>query len=146
MKFKSEKGYTGIDISVSIIVLFIFVSIIATLSYNFNSSVKEVELKSEATAIAVDEIENMKLLDFEEIENRSIANGNSQYIPIDNTKDSEEIDGKEGFYRTIIIEDYADIQADKVPGLVKNVKVQIRYMFKGKEEMIEISTVLTKEF
>lgn len=53
MKFYSEKGYTGVDIAISVIVIFIFVSLISFLIYRFNSSAKEVELKSEATSIAL---------------------------------------------------------------------------------------------
>lgn len=138
MKVKSEKGYTGIDIAISVVVLFIFVSIIATLSYNFNSTAKQIELESDATEIAVVEIEKMKNLSFEDIEDISIANGNSEYFPTGETE-------KTGFYKTIVIEDYADINTDKTPGLVKKVTVQIKYMFKGKEQLVELSTVLSKE-
>ena len=139
MKIKSEKGYTGIDIAVSIIVIFIFVSLIATLSYNMNSSNKEVELKSEAISIAITEIENMKNMNFSDIAGISVANGNSQYIS------TEEVSGKTGFYRNITIQDYADLNTDKTPGLVKKVTVQIKYMFKGKEQTVELSTILSKE-
>lgn len=139
MRFRSEKGFTGIEISISIVLIFIFVSIIAILTYNFNSASKEVELRSEATYIAIDEIEKMKNLGFEEIANRSQANGNQVYV------DTEEVTGKEGFYREIIIEDYADINPGKIPGIVKKVTVQIKYMFKGNEQKVELSTILAKE-
>ena len=137
MNIKSEKGYTGIDIAISIVVLFIFVSIIATLSYNFNSSAKQIELESEATQIAIYEIEKMKNIDFEDIKDISVANGNSEYYPTEETE-------KQGFYKRIIIQDYADIEADKTSGLVKKVTVQIKYMFKAKEQIVELSTVLSK--
>ena len=68
MKFYSEKGYTGVDIAISVIVIFIFVSLISFLIYRFNSSAKEVELKSEATSIAVEEIEKVKQDGFEKYE------------------------------------------------------------------------------
>ena len=68
MKIKSEKGYTGIDIAISVVVLFIFVSLIAVLSYNFNSRTREIELASEATYLAIDEIENIKNAGFDAIE------------------------------------------------------------------------------
>lgn len=142
---KSEKGYTGIDIAVSVIVLFIFVSLIAILSYYMNSSTKEIALKSEATSLAIEAIEEMKNIDFSDIENRSIANGNSQYFPTDMTKQSEEIVGKQGFYKKIMIEDYTDTNPDKISGLVKKITVQIQYMFKGKEQKVELSTIMSKE-
>ena len=139
MKMKSEKGYTGIDIAISVVVIFIFVSLIAILSYNINSSSKEIELKSEATSLAIDEIETMKNIDFAEIEDISVANGNSQY------KQAEEIVGKEGFFRTVIIQDYSDINPDKKSGIVKKITVQIQYKFKTKVETVELSTIVSKE-
>lgn len=139
MFLKNEKGFTGVDISISIVVLFIFVSIIAMLSYNYNSSAKEIELKAEATSIAVQEIEQMKLIDFSEIENISIANGNNEYVP------TQEVEGNTGFFKRILIEDYADNNPDKISGLVKTITVQVKYMFKGKEQTVELSTILSKE-
>ena len=109
MNKKSEKGFTGIDIAISVVVLFIFVSIIAFLSYGFNSSAKEIELKSEATSLAVQEIEALKnSLTFEQIADRRQSDE-------ENNK-TEEI--KTGFYKTVIIQDYADIYPEKVVGLV----------------------------
>lgn len=133
MEVKSEKGYTGIDIAISVIVLFIFISLIAILSYNFNSSSQEIKLKAEATQIAVEEMEQLKNeLSFEEIKDIR----NSEYK-------KEEI--KTGFFETILIQDYADRNPDKVFGLVKKVTVKIQYIWKGKEQAIELSTILSKE-
>ncbi len=136
MNKKSEKGFTGIDIAISVVVLFIFVSIIAFLSYGFNSSAKEIELKSEATSLAVQEIEALKnSLTFEQIADRRQSDE-------ENNK-TEEI--KTGFYKTVIIQDYADIYPEKVVGLVKKVTVKIQYMSKGKEQSVELSTIFSKE-
>lgn len=138
MKIKSEKGFTGIDIAISVIVLFIFVSLIAMLIYNFNSSSREVELKSEATYLAIDEIENLRNEGFEAIENVSLSNGGNPYEEGETTQS--------GFYKKIIVKDYTDISGneDKIPNLVKQVTVQISYMFKGKTQIVELSTVLSK--
>ncbi len=139
MKIKSEKGFTGIDIAISVIVLFIFVSLISLLIYNFNSSSREVELKSEATYLAVDEIENIKNAGFEPIETISLNNGGNPY------KDEETETA--GFYKKVIIKDYTDIDGneDEISDLVKQVTVQISYMFKGKTQTVELSTVLSKD-
>ena len=144
---RSEKGYTGVDISISVIVLFTFVSIIATLSYSFNSSAKEIELKSKATEIAITQIETMKNINFADIEDRSITNGNSQYLPTDTTKQVEEVEGEEnrGFFRRVTIEDYADSEPEKRAGFVKKITVQIQYRFKGKAQTVELSTIVSKE-
>lgn len=139
MKIRSEKGYTGIDIAISVVVIFIFVSLIAMLIYRFNSTAREVELKSEATYIAIDEIEKIKNDGFEAYETRSVADGNSE--------ETAEVEGKEGFTKTIIVVDYADIAGneDKIPNLVKKVTVKISYMFQAKEQNVELSTILSKE-
>lgn len=141
MKFKEEKGFTGVDIAISIVVIFIFVSIIAVLVYRSNSLSKEIELKSEATYIAINEIENVKNLGFEEYASRSIASGNSEVC-----KD-EEIPENEGFFKTITVIDYTDLEGNssKIPNLVKKVTVKISYMFKAQEQTVELSTVLSKE-
>lgn len=144
-EMKSKKGYIGIDIAISVVVLFIFVSLIAILSYNMNSASKEIELKSEATSLAIEAIEQMKNIDFEEIKDRSEANDTSQYFPNDTTKELEEIEGKQGFYKRIIIKDYADENPGKIAGLVKKITVQIQYRFKGKNQEVEISTIVSKE-
>jgi hypothetical protein len=140
MKIKSEKGYTGVDIAISIIVLFIFVSIIATLSYKFNSTFKAIELKADATEIAIEEVEKIKNeLSFEEIKDMSQANGNSEYIS------QTEVDENEGFFETITVQDYNDIDKTKTQGLVKKVTVKIEYKFKNNVEAVELSTIISKE-
>lgn len=130
MKFKSEKGYTGIDIAIAVVVLFIFVSLIAFLSYGNNSATKEIELKSEALNLAVEQIESLKSRNFEEVDAQVVV--------------AEPME-KQGFYKTVKVEDYADIDESKIRGLVKRVTVQIQYMFKAKEQKVELSTLVTKE-
>ena len=141
MKFYSEKGYTGIDIAISIVVITIFISLIAVIISRFNSSANELQYKEEATVIAIEEIEKVKAQGFETYKDISIANGNSEIST------NEEIEGKEGFYKTIIIEDYTDIEgnSEKISGLVKKATVKISYMFQGKEQTVELSTILSKE-
>ena len=137
MKIKSEKGFTGIDISISVIVLFIFVTLIALLLYNFNSASREVELKSEATYLAIDEIENLKNAGFEDIETISESNGGNPY--------KDEDTGTQGFHKKVIIKDYTDLKPDDdtiIPNLVKQVTVEITYMFQGKTQNVTLSTVL----
>ena len=143
MKIKSEKGFTGIDIAISVIILFIFVSLIAVLSYRINNASKQVELRTEATYIAIQEIENIKNNGFETYEtvNKSSnqdAKGNAinETLPTNTT----------GFYKTISIIDYTDIEEnkDKIPNLVKQATVKITYMFEGKEQSVQFSTILSK--
>lgn len=131
MSFKNEKGYTGIDIAISVVVLFIFVSLIAFLSYGFNSSAKEIELKAEALTLAIDEIETIK-------STITMDNINTLSTEMQETN-------TQGFYRTITVEDYADLQPTKTRGIVKRVTVKIQYMFQTKQQTVELSTLVVKE-
>lgn len=139
MNIRSERGFTGIDISVSVIIIFIFVSIIATLVYQINSTSKEIQLKTEATYLAINEIENIKNQGFEAYKDRSIAGGNSVV--------SQDEEVQEGYYKTTTIMDYTDIQGNegKTKNIVKKATVKISYMYKAKEQIVELSTVLSKE-
>lgn len=135
---KDEKGYTGVDIAISVVVLFIFVSIIANLSYSFNSSSKEVALKAQATSLAIDEIENMKKKDFEEIKEKGKEKEDTTYI----TREEFQEEENQGFYKSIEIEDYVLNHPEKIAGLVKKVTIKIEYMFKNKQQTVQLSTIL----
>lgn len=140
---RNERGITGIDIAIAVIVIFIFVSIIAVLISRTNSRAREIELKTEALDIAVTEIEKVKNDGFEAYEtyNKNTTqdkNGNSLV---------DQATGTQGFYKTISILDYTDLEGneDAVPNLVKKVTVTISYQFKGKTQNVELSTILSKE-
>ena len=139
MKLRSEKGSTGIEIAVSVVIIFIFVSIIAILNYRISSTAKEIELKSDATYLAINEIESVKSDNFSKYNNRSEKNGNSIIV------NNEEI--KDGYYKTISVIDYTDLPGNenKTENIVKKVTVKVSYMFKAKEQTVELSTVVTKE-
>lgn len=140
MNWKSEKGFTGTDMAVSVVVLFIFVSIISILSYNFNSSAKEVELKYEATQIAIDEIEKLKgTTNFSDIKDFGTTQANSIY------QKETEVTGKQGFFETVTVTDFAYGKEDVTPGIVKKLTVKIQYKFKGNIETVELSTKMAKE-
>ena len=137
MKIRCEKGYTGIDIAVSVVIMFIFISVVAMLVYQVNSTSRQIELKGNAIYFATNEIEIVKIDGFEEYVGRSVENGNSKVV------ENEEF--IEGFYKTITVEDYKDIQTDAIADVVKKVTVKISYMFQGDEQSVELSTILSKE-
>ena len=137
MKIRSEKGFTGIDISVSVIIVFIFITIISVLVYRVNSTSKEISLRSDATYLAINEIEQVKI------------NGIDAYLGMNESTGPVEdnIEIQEGFYKTITVMDYTDIpgKESETPDLVKKVTVKISYMFQAKEQSVEISTIVSKE-
>ncbi len=143
MNLKNEKGVTGIDISISVVVIFIFVSIIAVILANIKNTSKELDRKSEALYIAINEIENVKNQGFSKFES---LNKNSTQ-DMDGNSLVNQPTGTEGFYKTISVLDYADIEGNeyKIPNLVKKVTVKISYMYNGTEENVELSTILSKE-
>lgn len=141
MKLRSEKGFTGIDISISVVIIFIFVSIIAALIAQVNSKSKEISLKNDATYIAINEIEKVKSNGLEEYVGKSEADGNNVIC------ENEEIENEEGFYRTITVLDYADVEKDEAieKDIVKKVTVKISYMYRNEEQKVELSTIVSKE-
>lgn len=143
-KIRSQKGYTGIDIAISVIVIFIFVSLITMLIYNFNSSADELKIKSDATYIAVNEIEKIKSQDFSEflgMDKTTTVDKNGKSLV------NQPVEGNEGFYKTTTILDYKDVNGDASieKDIVKKVTVKISYMYKGKERSVQLSTILSKE-
>lgn len=132
MNLKSEKGYTGIDIAISVIVIFIFISMISMLSYNFNSTSMEIEYRAEALDIAMNEIEIMKTKSWQD-------------ITTEDTKYRATTEVQQGYYRTIIVEDYHDIDSSKVAQILKKITVRIEYKFKKDMQKVELSTVIVRE-
>lgn len=141
---KKENGYTGVDASIAIVVIFIFVSIIANLIYASNSRAKEIEYKSKATEIAVSAIEEVKANGFKAYDN---VNSSSETDTMGNTLGKSVETDQKGFYKTVTVTDYTDIpkNSDKISNLVKKVTVKIEYMFKGKTQSVELSTIISKE-
>lgn len=141
---KKENGYIGVDASIAIVVIFIFVSIIANLIYASNSRAKEIEYKSKATEIAVSAIEEVKANGFKAYDN---VNSSSETDTMGNTLGKSVETDQKGFYKTITVTDYTDIpkNSDKISNLVKKVTVKIEYMFKGKTQSVELSTIISKE-
>lgn len=144
MELRKQEGFTGIDISIAIIILFIFVSIIATLSYQMNSAYKEIERRGQAIEIAVEEIEKIKNDGFEKYQGlyaTSITDNEGNDLV------NQEIEGKQGYTKTIIIKDYTEITGneDKIKDAVKKATVKIAYQSKGEEQTVELSTILSKD-
>lgn len=143
MRIKSERGAVGVDIAIAIVVMFLFVSIIATLSYRFQSGNEEITLKSQALDIAVKEIERIKKEGFETYETMNSTSDTG----ITNKDLGQEDSKNEGFYETVIVEDYTEIVENNeniISNLVKKVTVTINYTFKAQTQEVSLSTVLSK--
>lgn len=140
-RLKSEKGSAGIDISVSVIMIFIFVSIVSSLVYQINSKTKEIETQTDAINLAINEASKIKAEGIEQYKGKTVANGNSEVV-----KD-EEVSGHQGFYKTVTVEDYTDLnnKSSKKSDIVKRVKVKISYVYKTKEESVELPVLVSND-
>ena len=134
---KNQKGYTGVDIAISVVVITIFIALIGTLVFNFNSNSNEIEYRSKALDLAINEIEDIKSKSIEDIN------------ALDTTE--KEISGHTGYYKKIDVLDAANIDGDfgdreKVEDLVKKVTVTISYQFRNQTKSVELSTIVAKDF
>lgn len=142
-KLKNEKGVTGIDISIATIVILLFVSIIASLIYSFSEASKGIERKSEATHLAIQIIENIKQMNYEDVMEDKNGGINLEYIK---QKTGQEIDALSGYNITINVENYKDkMQDDTLEDVIKIVKVTIDYTLGKDTQTVDITTALTKE-
>ena len=138
MNIKSEKGITNIDITVSVILITLFVSLIETIATNINSNSKNIRRKTEALNYAINEIEDVKASNFEDLD--KIYVGSEAEGNIENS----------GFYKKITITDYADLDKNKDDDtikrdIVKIVKVEISYKQGKDTQTVDLSTVVTKK-
>ena len=140
MNIKSQKGFTGADVTVAVLIVTIFAAIIATLYQNYVTTSKQIERKAQATQYAVEVIEEIK-------------NNSSKYFTEDNAtaeridiSDNEAI-GNTGYSKTVFLEDYSTLglKEDAKVGYVKKVNVRITYKVKNKVESVELSTIISKE-
>ena len=133
---KNQKGYTGVDIAISVVVITIFIALIGTLVFNFNSNSNEIDYRSKALDLAINEIEDIKSKSIEEIN------------ALDTTEN--EIPGQTGYYKKIEILDAANVDGDfgdraKVENLVKKVTVTVTYQFRNQTKSVELSTIVAKD-
>ena len=134
---KKENGYTGVDIAISVVVITIFIALIGTLVFNFNSNSNEIEYRSKAIDLAINEIEDIKSKSIEEINS------------LDTTEN--EISGNTGYYKKIEVLDAANVDGDfgdreKIENLVKKVTVTVSYKYRNQIKSVELSTIISKQF
>ena len=149
MNIKSEKGISTIDITVAIIIITLLLSVVITLIVNINTNSNKINMKSDATNYALDEIEKIKaegwiktneatfneeLKEFEfgeEYENGKYKG----YI-----KDSENMETP--FYKTVKVKDASDISEEIEKDVLQKVTVVVSYRVGNQEENVSLSTVL----
>lgn len=150
-KYKSEKGFTGIDITIAIIIVAVFAGIIASLFYNYNLSAQSIQRKGKATEYAVQIIEYIKNDSFQNYTNSNLDPTQPGYKYKDksvNELSSDIVQNPEdGYYATVQVTDYADLEGNegKKQDIVKKITVTISYNVQGKENYVDISTYIARE-
>jgi len=135
MNFRKENGVTGIDITIAILILTISISIIATLVFQISSNSKNVERKTQATSIAVDTIEKIKLLSYTEVVNNSTSINDI----------IQEANAQEGYSTSVDIQKYNETAGNTSKlDLVKKITVNVQYKINKDIEKVEISTLITR--
>ena len=150
IKFRSEKGFTGIDITVAIIVILLLMSIISILFFNITKSSKSIDRKSEATFLATTIIEDIKA---QEYDNLAITNGFvnvKDYSYSNNNKVSAVTNNeiKDGYTTTLNVYTYVpDSVTDRteVNDLVKVITVKVEYKLGNEVKNVELTTSIVRE-
>lgn len=149
MNVKSQKGFTGIDITIAIIVITLFVSIISVVFYNITISSKKIERKTEATYIAQDVIEKIKALNYDDV----IETEGTEPVEISEYKKSDTliIDNKEydsAYTIEIKVKKYVPNsngqENNDSNDLVKIVNVNVLYKIGKEVENVELTTTIVR--
>ena len=138
MKIKDEKGFSGIDITVAVIIILLFMSLITTVFYNITISSKTLERKTEATYIAVDVIEKIKALNYDDIAVKTY----------DDTNIGDIIDGynaTEGYSLSVTIDNYKPKEVQYENDVVKTINVKVEYKIGKNIESVELNTTVVRE-
>lgn len=149
MNVKSQKGFTGIDITIAIIVITLFVSIISVVFYNITISSKKIERKTEATYIAQDVIEKIKALNYDDV----IETEGTEPVEISEYKKSDTliIDNKEydsAYTIEIKVKKYVPNsngqENNDSNDLVKIINVNVLYKIGKEVENVELTTTIVR--
>jgi len=149
MNVKSQKGFTGIDITIAIIVITLFVSIISVVFYNITISSKKIERKTEATYIAQDVIEKIKALNYDDV----IETKGTEPVEISEYKKSDTliIDNKEydsAYTIEIKVKKYVPNsngqENNDSNDLVKIINVNVLYKIGKEVENVELTTTIVR--
>lgn len=151
MKIKNNKGITGVDVTIAVIILTIFVSLIANMFYNVSQIGNAVNRKSEATYVAVQVIEAVKQVDYDDLPTGETEDTTVITLEELNTFLSEEnkIVLKNGYSVDINVENYKKIkgetEGEELEDILKRVTVTVKYNEKAKAQTVELTTVVVRE-
>ena len=149
---RSNKGYTGIDISIAMIIILIFVPTIFGIVYNLQKSRIKTEREATAVGIAVDILEIARSLNYNDL---NLTEGEFKTI-LDNKYEvsSQNSNTENDAYYTFIKDNdnrykiqvsvlkYTPENISNTDDFVKQVKVIVTYPIENTTNSIDISTVI----
>ena len=149
---RSNKGYTGIDISIAMIIILIFVPTIFGIVYNLQKSRIKTEREATAVNIAVDILEIARSLNYNDLnltegEFKTILDNkyevSSQNSNTENDAYYTFISDKDNRYKIqVSVLKYTPENISNTDDFVKQVKVIVTYPIENTTNSIDISTVI----
>ena len=142
---KKENGFTGLDIVISVFVLTIFIAVIGNLLVLINLNYKRIERNSKAMIYAIQEIEKIKALGYQEkYEGKGI---NERDNLLEEDTDIYENGKFTGYHKSVYVEDYVYItqNLDKQSDILKRITVEISYGLGNKKQQVHLDACIVKE-
>lgn len=163
IRIKSEKGFTGVDITVALIVILLFMSLISVLFFNITKSSKNIDRRSESIYIATEIIESFKSKNYDDVKITGTGDENS-WVELKNGKDADtlkdlvyyEVDGERitiapnlkieaGYTSKACIYNYVPENTVNSDDLVKVINVKVEYKVGQEIKSVELSTSIVRE-
>ena len=168
IKVKSEKGFTGVDITVALIIILLLMSLISVLFFNITKTSKDIDRRSEAVYLATEIIEGVKSKEYDdikitgtgtdndwvEVKNGKNQDNNEDYIYYEKNGESitiaekTKIDDGYGGYISIynhIPQNNDNNENNLNSDLVKVIKVEVRYKVGGEIKKVELSSSIVRK-
>lgn len=128
MARKNKRGVLGIEIGIAVAIFTVFSTILLSSRANLNVKLEELEMRSNATKIAVQSVEKTLLEDYDTINNKEekVFEKNKEYLV------------------NYSIEKYSDTKPNK-EDLVKVLTVTVNYNVRGNNKNYTVSTLVTRK-
>lgn len=142
---KKESGFTGVDIVISVFVLTIFIAVIGNLVVLINLNYRNIERNSKAMTYAIQEIEKIKALGYQEkYDGKGISARDNL---LEEEADIYESEKFTGYHKSVFVEDYIYItqDTDKKSDILKQITVEISYGLGNKKHVVQLDTCIVKE-
>lgn len=161
MNFKSNKGYTGADISIALIILLIFIPTIGAIIFNITLANNNTKRKVNAMNFATSILEIAKETDYDKLklenteekeefldkinEKFGITSENGEFSLKDENNTSYKV--KVTITKYIDTEEYASSHdsTDEKKDLVKTITTEVEYPIGNETKKVNVSTVIKKK-